>query len=267
MKAFLRDRYGPAEMRLMADGLRETKREMFVHARDNVDLPSILDLDDDQQREVLESPDVLRMTIVRNPYSRLVSVWSNKIRLCEPGYGHVYVDAVGSVPGIAAKRLLSFDEFVKYMASSADVASCNNHWRLQTEMAFPSAIRFGHVGKVERLRDTEAVLRERLGIPGDFRFGRSNASALIPEVRLTEEMAATIYSLYEADFLSFGYDKGDVPVFDGRFGDISEERFAHEIVERNLILDHLYDRCDELSDECRRLQGELDRLQVEFDRV
>src|SRR5215472_5421525 len=66
MKEILRTMAGAPPIKLFADEVWETRREMFVHGRSNVPLPSLVDLDDKTQRQVLESPDFFRMTIVRN---------------------------------------------------------------------------------------------------------------------------------------------------------------------------------------------------------
>src|SRR5262249_43473170 len=55
-----------------------------IHARDNVPLPPITALDDKDQQKLLDASDVLRFTIVRNPYSRLVSTWRTKVFLRDP---------------------------------------------------------------------------------------------------------------------------------------------------------------------------------------
>src|SRR5438270_12745204 len=71
MKELLRRVEGAAPINLFTKGHWPVRRDMFVHARANMPLLSLLDLDDASQREVLESPDFLRMSVVRNPYSRL----------------------------------------------------------------------------------------------------------------------------------------------------------------------------------------------------
>src|SRR6267143_5329565 len=91
MKELLRSVENAGPIKAFADGSPQTRRDMFIHARPNVPLPSLLDLDDRTQRRVLEAPDVLRMTVVRNPYTRLVSAWTNKILLCEPGVQAEYL--------------------------------------------------------------------------------------------------------------------------------------------------------------------------------
>src|SRR5437773_10536584 len=83
MKELLRRIEGAAPMNLFTNGDWQTRRAMFIHSRSNIPLPSLVDLDDASQKEVFESPDFLRMTVVRNPYARLASAWRNNVLLCE----------------------------------------------------------------------------------------------------------------------------------------------------------------------------------------
>src|SRR6202043_1376556 len=138
----------------VALALGETHRQNFIHNRHNVPLPSLVDLDDSEQRHVLESPDFLRMTIVRNPYNRLISVWRNKVVLCEPGFEQVYLDLKGRLPDPDCKPPISFAEFVQYLASSCDLQTGDCHWRRQTDHTFFAALNFSWVGKLECVGET-----------------------------------------------------------------------------------------------------------------
>src|SRR5437868_1542852 len=55
MKELLRTIEGSPPIKLFAGGAWETRRNMFVHSRANVPLPSLVELDDKTQREVLEA--------------------------------------------------------------------------------------------------------------------------------------------------------------------------------------------------------------------
>jgi Sulfotransferase family len=89
VKELLRRLEGAQPMELLSGDVWESRRDMFVHWRNNIPLPSLPDLDDNTQREVLESPTFFRLTFVRNPYTRLASAWRNKVMLCEPGKQYV----------------------------------------------------------------------------------------------------------------------------------------------------------------------------------
>jgi hypothetical protein len=115
MKELLRTVLNAPPIKVFADRSPQTRRDMFIHARPNVPLPSLLDLNNRTQKDVLESPDFLRMTVVRNPYTRLISAWTNKILLCEPGVKEEYLQIKGQLPALHKKSLISFPEFVEPM--------------------------------------------------------------------------------------------------------------------------------------------------------
>src|SRR5947209_7481365 len=133
MRELLRRLENAPPIKLFADGDWQTRRDMFIHARSNVPLPSLLDLDSRTQMDVLESPFFLRLTVVRNPYSRLVSAWKNKVIVCEPSVKGEYCQIKGGLPGFDAKSLVTFDEFVEYVRNECDLRTCNGHWRRQID--------------------------------------------------------------------------------------------------------------------------------------
>lgn len=58
MKELLRTIEGAPPIKVFAGGAWETRRDMFIHSRSNVPLPSLVELDDTMQREVLDAPDI-----------------------------------------------------------------------------------------------------------------------------------------------------------------------------------------------------------------
>jgi Sulfotransferase family len=264
VKLFLRNRYGGAETRLRTGGALQTRRDMFIHVRSNVALPSLMDLDDATQREVLEAPDFLRFAIVRNPYRRLISAWGNKIRLCEPRYRHVYVAITGHDPEPAAKTKISFAQFLAHIEEANDFVGCDRHWRLQTEMLFPAAIDFTHIGKLEQLNHTETVIGDHLRLPAGFCLTHTNRSAPVADPALDAAAAARIYAIYRTDFDAFGYDRNDWPKPEhGRTADVTEEKFIDEVIERNLVIADLNEQLRRAAARYASLEAAHDRLQQE----
>jgi hypothetical protein len=258
MKELLRLQVGAPPIKLFVGKLPETRREMFVHARENVPLPSLVDLDDATQRDALESSDFLRVTIVRNPYARLVSAWKNKVVPCEPGCERLYLEIKGRLPDIHSKALIAFDEFVGYLEAKCDLSTCDPHWRRQVDHLFLEALNFSHVGKVENMAASLALLQQHLGLPEPLTVGRKNASAPLGLATYNQNLADKVYSLYQQDFERLGYERDSWR--DGQSAPpippkvvVPEERFYDEIIERNIIISSLYG-------ERQRLQADLRRL-------
>lgn len=257
MKELLRTVLSAPPIKVFADASPQTRRDMFIHARPNVPLPSLVDLNDRSQREALESPDFLRMTVVRNPYTRLISAWTNKILLCEPGVKEEYLEIKGRLPALHKKSLISFSEFVEYVEIKCDLRSCNNHWRRQVDHTFYPAMNFSLVVKVEQLAEGLRQFEHHIGAEKPLMAEGKNTSIASGRGLYTSELADKVYSAYRADFEVFGYDRNSWPQGDDRKGDdpkkacVSEEKFRDEVIERNLIIASLYEERDRLQNQLR----------------
>ena len=257
MKELLRQQQGAPPLQLFVGKLMETRRNMFIHARENVPLPSLVDLDDATQKEVLESDSFFRFTIVRNPYTRLISAWKNKVVPCEPGAERLYLAIKGRLPDMHAKDLITFDEFVNYLRAKSDLSEADPHWRRQVGHLFFEALSFSHVGKLENIAATLARFQQHLGLAQPLTVGRENVSAPVGLATYNQDLADKVYSLYQEDFERLDYDRdswrsGQSAVPEASPAVIPEARFYDEIIERNLIISGLYE-------ERRRLRADLKR--------
>jgi hypothetical protein len=258
MKELLRLQEGAPPIKLFAGNLPETRREMFVHARENVPLPSLVDVDDATQKDVLESSDFLRLTIVRNPYARLVSAWRNKVVPCEPGCERLYLEIRGRLPDMHSKALIAFDEFVGYLETKCDLSNSDPHWRRQVDHLFLEALNFSHVGKVENLAASLSMLQQHLGLPEPLTAGLKNVSAPVSLTTYNQDLADKVYVLYQQDFERLGYDRDSW--LDSQSASpipakvvVPEERFYDEIIERNIIISSLYQERQRLHADLRRV--------------
>ncbi len=258
MKVLLRLQEGAPAIKLFAGNLPETRREMFVHARENVPLPSLVDVDDATQKDVLESNDFLRLTIVRNPYTRLVSAWKNKVVPCEPGCERLYLEIKGRLPDLHAKALITFEEFVGYLETKCDLSNSDAHWRRQVDHLFLGALNFSHVGRIENLVASMNVLQEHLGLPEPLTAGAKNVSAPISLATYSQDLANKVYVLYRQDFERFGYDRdswrGSQSAAQMQPNTaVTEDRFYDELIERNIIISALYRERERLQADLRRV--------------
>jgi len=258
MKELLRQQEGAPPIQIFAGKLRETRREMFIHARENVPLPSLVDLDEATQREVLESDSFFRFAIVRNPYTRLVSAWKNKVVPCEPGAERVYLAIKGRLPDMHAKELIAFDEFVGYLQSKSDLSEFDPHWRRQVDHLFLNALSFSHVGKVEDMAASMTRLQQHLGLAEALMGGKKNVSAPVGLATYDQDLADKVYSIYREDFERLGYGRdswrdGQSAVPAPPKAVIPEARFYDEIIERNLIISGLYAERERLRADLKRV--------------
>ena len=258
IKELLRTLEGAPPVELLAGNLLETRREMFIHGRKNVPLPSLVDLEEKTQKEVLESPDFLRMTFVRNPYTRLISAWKNKVMLCEPGHEQVYVQIRGELPGWREKSLITFGEFVDYVETHCDLRTCNPHWRRQSDHLFLSALNFSLIGKIEHMSEGLRRFQQHLGLSNSLASDARNASRSSSDEVYNRSLAEKVYLLYKGDFDTLGYEKdgwpgGQSESCETKKRTVPEERFNDEIIERNLIISRLYQERDDLRADLRKV--------------
>jgi sulfotransferase famil protein len=241
LKGLLRTLAGAPPLGPSRAAVRESRRDMLIHVRANVPFPSLVDLDDETQRHVLTAPDFLRFVVVRNPYSRLISAWRNKVMLCEPGFEYVHEKIMGGMPPTDGKTLVTFEQFIAFIEQECDPRTCDPHWRRQVDLLFTSVISYTHVGKVERIAETLDLLRRHLKLEEPISLGHSNTTNT-GRAEITDELAARVFAIYEADFTEFGYEADSWRAQSGR-GEgrpISEDRFNDEVIERNLVIAQLY---------------------------
>lgn len=265
MKELLRTVEGAPPIKLFDGGAWETRRDMFVHSRSNVPLPTLVELDDKTQREVLEAPDFLRMTVVRNPYTRLASAWRSKILLCEPAGRDIYARIKGRLPDLRKKSLVSFPEFVEYLANECDLRTCDGHWRRQADHAFFPALNFSLVARVERFGEGLRSFEQHLGL-SQLPIADGRNVSIVGDAPYTAELADKVYSLYRCDFEVLGYDRnswlasGENGSTQSKSAGVPEEKFDDEIIERNLLIFSLYEERERLQAQLRQVS----RLHVLF---
>jgi hypothetical protein len=92
--------------------------------------------------EVRRLDDYYKFTIFRNPYSRCLSMFLNKVA---PGASSSYL----SVAGFGDKSAAGFEEFVTFLAKGG--INANPHFYPQTRLLFFEPEYFSHIGKLENL--------------------------------------------------------------------------------------------------------------------
>ena len=117
----------------------------LIHAgKRTVNLPRALD--------ALNSKDVFRFTVVREPISRTVSAWADKVAADGAKKGKLL-----QVLGLAPDANLTLSEFLDAIAQEPEALNVDRHWRPQSKEISWGLIDYDMVGTVETI---DAVLKK-----------------------------------------------------------------------------------------------------------
>ena len=155
-----------------------------------------------------------RFTVVRNPFTRLVSAYRD---LLEPRGGGVarFETEREAILAVIRKRYdlkpsesrtLSFEAFVSALPLIKP-SQMNRHWRPQYAVTLVDLIPFDMIVQIEQLPDHLGRLAKRLGSPTkmEFYLNRSGDDIVLADwyTRQTEDIVARIYA---RDFRRFKYE-------------------------------------------------------------
>lgn len=154
--------------------------------------------------EALASPDYFRFCFVRDPYSRILSAYLEKLA------GDDFERAMRLRHlGLRDDAVPSLRQFLEVLAGS-DPAGCDIHWARQSDLLTPDRIAYDFVGRFESFReDFEAVLA-RIGRDADWiadARGHGTDAALRLGQWIGPRERALIEAIYAEDFDRFGYSR------------------------------------------------------------
>jgi hypothetical protein len=181
----------------------------------------LADLDADERDRVLTEDGWFRFATVRHPATRLWSAWQSKLLLREPRF----VDAFGDqpwFPRVPEEPPDLVEDFRRFVLALADGTVEDVHWAVQHDLV--AQLPLTHIGRVERLHDTLALLRAHVS---DERWPstplRENRAPLsMPQDAYDEGAAEVLHERYRADFDEFGYDMA-LPADEADAGDWERE--------------------------------------------
>ncbi len=224
----------------------ETSLSMRIHHRTVHPLPSFSDFSGEQAAEILQNYRIF--CVVRNPFTRLVSAWANKVRQQEPGFSDI-CHAVAEYSGTPANADISFRDFAKWVVETNDPQTCNAHWRPQKHLLYPEVVSYTDVLHLETL--AEDLQQFFNSIPSLKRYDArdllqqcaGNESLPVDYSDLyDEELAEAVARFYEVDFATYGYDRNSWKEVNGkrrpRCGDLERAALA-AIRQRNQLIELL----------------------------
>ncbi|CAG9560262.1 unnamed protein product [Danaus chrysippus] len=190
---------------------------------------------EEELRDAIDTPGVLSLLIVREPFVRLLSAYRDKLENITPPYYRKLARAIVAEHREAATKVLgpiksfgpTFYEFVAYLISKYESGTLtfDEHWAPFYKFCSPCALNYTVVAKVETLSRDSSYVVQQLGL-GDI-LGRKvvnrrtrirtvmnksrdgkNTSALIKHYfrQLDIDMLEKLLLIYGIDFEMFGYN-------------------------------------------------------------
>ena len=165
----------------------------------------LADYEGEERERILTEQGWLRFSVVRDPAPRLWSAWQSKLLLREPRFVTLYGEKPW-FPRIPAEPADLIEDFRRFLAAVASGEAVDVHWAVQHEVV--SQLPLSHVGRLEALDDTLALVREH--VPADVwpaEIRHENRTPLrLPPTAFDGAAAAALNRHYEADFEYYGYE-------------------------------------------------------------
>jgi len=197
------------------EGLPIPAEPLHIHYRDTPGITFVPSMDEFSTADgvaILTADQWFRFAFVRNPYARLFSAYKSQVMdLSSPyiGFRESIRQQAGypTPPGGALGRV-GFADFVQYIATQPD-AQRDGHWKSQTETMQLDVIHYDFVGRVETFAADFTQVLQRFAAPPELIATLAepvNTTTQLPlAVAYNKSLADLVYTIYAADFATFGY--------------------------------------------------------------
>ncbi len=160
--------------------------------------------------ELLESRRLVVFSFVRNPFSRLLSAYLDKMLRASPESFPIHDEMKRLGIDLQAGQV-SFAQFLDCIGSMMRRGVVlDKHWRPQTWQMSIDLINYDYVGKVEHLNADLTPIATRLGLPQpviDRTFGHETGATSQLHAYYDNYCKDKVLELYASDFDAFGYDR------------------------------------------------------------
>ncbi|MCP3928206.1 MAG: sulfotransferase family protein [Bacteroidetes bacterium] len=148
-------------------------------------------------------PETFIFTVVRNPYSRALSAYIEKISSIADRDDRKGLSQLTEV--FPDFKTVTFLDFLDFIENTQDLER-DPHWRSQVELTQHDGIKKDWIGKLEQLNETINELKRRGLVLQDETMKNCNSSGSIKYSDLLEpECCRKIEKIYRDDFLAFNY--------------------------------------------------------------
>jgi sulfotransferase famil protein len=219
---------------------------------------SLADYEGEERRRVLEEDGWLRFAVVRHPGRRLWSAWQSKLLLREPRF----VAEFGEEPWFPhppADPVEVVEDFRRFVAALPSGNVQDVHWAVQHRLT--KQLPLSHVGRVERLDETLALLSEHVGHDVGPGARRENRMALpVPSFAYDDATRMTLVAEYAEDFEQFDYEPDDIAP------ETSAEKWNAEVAELLPLLRETIDRHTRIG-QLQRVASRVQNLERQIEKA
>ena len=177
-----------------------------VHDRGRSPLLRPLQLPSQAFSAAMTGPDWFRFAFVRNPYTRALSAYRDKIQRNRPEKAEI-LQALGMEPDQLDAEI-AFIDFLKAV-DAIEPKSLDNHFRPQSQLLFTKFVDFHMIGAFEALEEDASYLQTRLGVKEAFDLediGAHGTHATIDAAKVYKRAEIDlVQKIYAQDFKFFGY--------------------------------------------------------------
>lgn len=207
-------------MRYMA-GHEDWLNNKLAHDKQRSGL-RFLDLETDDS-QILADPDIKKYAMVRDPYSRTLSAYLNKVEKRLPvRHGEKsdhFEKIVDEIEQFRKSTLqddvfpeINFEVFLLWLKYSKSWHVGDEHWAPQHVLLKQPELGFDFIGRFEDLQEDAARILREIGCDKSFpsqkdvKFAPTNAKSKIDRY-YTDDTRTLVNELFERDFQIFGYKK------------------------------------------------------------
>jgi hypothetical protein len=165
----------------------------------------LADYEGEERDRILTEDGWFRFSVVRNPSTRLWSGWQSKLLFREPRFFDMFWEEPW-FPRIPEQPEDMVEDFRRFAAAVAAAEAVDVHWAIQSELL--DRLPIAHVGRLEKLDEILALLREHVGAtnwPTEQRQ-ENRTPVPLPPAAFDEEAAAALNGHYAEDFERYGYE-------------------------------------------------------------
>ncbi len=162
--------------------------------------------------QIDELQDYFWFTVVRNPYTRLLSAFLQKGLAAQQGNS-----IFRGIPGFDRLDPAGFKDFVSFLEDGGLYA--NAHWKPQNNLLFMPPERFNYIAKTEVLASDMEYIFQEIGLKNtqSTNFSQPHVAEASSEWKITnassraaefydQNICERVYDLYRTDFIKFGYN-------------------------------------------------------------